>query len=113
MASSPPNVRVLMDRHELQDNRASDFPDDVIELWSSELRSSQLAGTPHRRCGKHQFNTITPAIFSLKNINNNVNDQILDLYPADNILSALRSRFVFAGFHSNPTADFWRLFWCR
>jgi hypothetical protein len=35
---------------------------------------------------------------------NNVNHQILDLYPAHNIFSALESRFVF----SNPAADFWR-----
>ena len=102
MPISPPNVRVLMDRQELQDIRASDFQMTLLtcgpQSWGVLNLRELLTG------GGHEFDTIAQATLIL----NNVNDQILDLYSAHNILSALESRFVFACFHSNPTADCWR-----
>jgi hypothetical protein len=103
MPISPPNVRVLMDRHELQDIQASDFQMTLLSCgrrsWGVLKLRELLTGKGSTRIRHHNPSNI---------LLNNVNDQILDLYPAHNILSALQSRFVFAGFHSNPTADFWR-----
>jgi hypothetical protein len=67
-------------------HRASDFQMTLLgcgpQSWGVLNLRELLTGE-----GGHQFDTIAQATLIL----NNVNDQILDLYPAHSILSALES----------------------